>query len=140
MRKHLLVIDDERAIRSILARQLDLYGFDVHCCESGEAGLAYVNNSLKTGKIDVILLDWVMPNMSGLDVLAALKNSLRTCDIPVFMLTSNSRASEIDEAFALGADDYIVKPFSAKLIGSTIDLKLFKLREKKRNLAGLESI
>jgi DNA-binding response OmpR family regulator len=138
MKKNLVVIDDERAIRSILERQLGLYGFNVHCCESGEEGLKFIQSLVKTRKIDVILLDWMMPEMLGLEVLATLKDNHETRDIPVFMLTSKSKVNEIDEAFDMGADDFIVKPFRVKLIGSTIDLKLFKLQEKKQKLAGVK--
>lgn len=136
MVKHLVVIDDEMAIRRILERQLPLYEFEVHGCESGAEGLKYVMNLIKTTKIDVILLDWMMPEMSGLDVLALLKRHRKTRDIPVFMLTSKSKVDDIDKAYEMGADDYITKPLRVKLIGSIVDRKLFNLREKKEQLIG----
>jgi two-component system alkaline phosphatase synthesis response regulator PhoP len=126
MKRHLVVIDDEKAIRSILGRQLSLCDFEVHGCESGKEGLKYVETLIETTPIDVILLDWMMPNMSGLDVLAKLKSHRKMRDIPVFMLTSKIKVDDLDKAYDLGADNYITKPFSVKTIGSIINFKLSK--------------
>ncbi|NQV32455.1 MAG: response regulator [Phycisphaeraceae bacterium] len=137
MKKNIVVIDDEMAIRSILERQLSLYGFEFYGCETGEEGLECVMNLAKTTTVDVVLLDWMMPKMSGLEVLTKLKRRSLTCDIPVFMLTSKTKMDDLDEAFDNGADNYITKPFSVKSIGSTINLKLAKLQEKKDKLMGV---
>ena len=137
MKKHIVVIDDERAIRSILGRQLPLYDYEVHCCDSGQAGLDHVMALVRTTEIEVILLDWMMPEMSGLEVLVKLKRRSLTRDIPIFMLTSKSKMDDLDMAFDMGADNYITKPFRVSLIGSIINLKLAKLREKKKKLEGV---
>jgi DNA-binding response OmpR family regulator len=137
MKRHLVVIDDEKVIHSILERQLPVYDFEVHGCESGEEGLKYLKTLIKTTPIDVILLDWMMPNMSGLDVLAKLKRHRLMRDIPVFMLTSKSKLDDIDKAYDMGADNYITKPFSANSIGSIINLKLSKLK-KRKELTGVK--
>ena len=137
MEKHVVVIDDEKAIRSILDSRLSLCGFEVHCCESGKEGLKFVMNHIKTTPIDVILLDWMMPHMTGLEVLAKLKRHRKTRDIPVFMLTSKSSVDDLDEAYATGADNFIIKPFRGKSIGKTIELKLIGIREKKNRLLGV---
>jgi two-component system phosphate regulon response regulator PhoB len=137
MEKQVVVIDDEKAIRSILERQLPLYNFRVHSCETGTEGLKTIETLVKTTGVDVILLDWIMPEMSGLEVLAILKARRKTRDIPVFMLTSKSKVGDIDMAYDIGADDYITKPFKVKLIGSTVDRKLFSLRDKSELLTGV---
>jgi DNA-binding response OmpR family regulator len=137
MKRHLVVIDDEKVIHSILDRQLPVYDFKVHGCESGKEGLKYVKTLIKTTPIDVILLDWMMPHMSGLDVLAKLKCHRLMRDIPVFMLTSKSKLDDIDKAYDMGADNYITKPFSANSIGSIINLKLSKLK-KRKELTGVK--
>ena len=139
MKKQIVVIDDEKAIRAILARQLSLDGFEVHCCETGKEGLDCVMNLVETTQIDVILLDWMMPQMSGLEVLTLLKRRQQTHDIPVFMLTSKGSMDDLDEAFDTGADNYIAKPFRVKLIGETIHLKLASLRKKREKLVGVKS-
>lgn len=137
MRKHMVVIDDEKAIHAILERQLPLYGFEVHSCEVGKDGVKYVKSLLKRTQVDVILLDWMMPTMSGLDVLTALKRNRKTRDIPVFMLTSKSKVDDLDKAYDMGADGFIIKPFKVKMVGSSINLKLAKIEEKKQALAGV---
>ena len=92
---------------------------------------------VNTTKIEVILLDWMMPQMSGLEVLSKLKRRRKTRDIPVFMLTSKSKMDDLDKAFDMGADNYITKPCRVSLIGETIDFKLAKLRAKKEKLKGV---
>ena len=86
---------------------------------------------VNTTKIEVILLDWMMPQMSGLEVLSKLKRSRKTRDIPVFMLTSKNKMDDLDKAFDMGADNYITKPFRVTLIADTINLKLARLEKKK---------
>jgi CheY-like chemotaxis protein len=137
MKRQLVVIDDEKAVRSILERQLPVDDFEVHGCESGKEGLKYLKTLVKTTPIDVILLDWMMPNMSGLDVLAKLKCHRKLRDIPVFMLTSKSKMDDIDKAYEVGADNYITKPFKANTIGIIINLKLSKLK-KRKELTGVK--
>ncbi len=74
----------------------------------------------------MILLDWMMDVMDGLEVLSELKHDKRTKGIPVFMMTAKSKIGEIDRAFELGADDYITKPFSVMQLGKTVKEKLLK--------------
>jgi two-component system phosphate regulon response regulator PhoB len=80
---------------------------------------------------DVILLDWMLPGMNGLEVLTELKHDKRTEHIPVFMLTAKGMASDIDRAFDMGADDYITKPFDPRLLGEIIKKKLEELKKVK---------
>jgi len=137
MEKHVVVIDDEKAIHRILESRLSLCGFTVHCCATGKEGLKYVMNLIKTTTIEVILLDWMMPKMSGLEVLVKLKRHRKTRDIPVFMLTSKSSVDDLDKAYDLGADNFVIKPFMGKSIGKTIELKLIRIQEKKEQLLGV---
>ena len=124
-----LIVEDEEHIRNILEYNLRLDGFDVHMAEDGPTGLELARNK----KFKVILLDWMMPEMSGLEVLSELKRDNRTEDVPVFMLTAKGMMGDIDRAFSAGADDYITKPFSAKELGSIIKQKL----EKCKNRSGV---
>jgi len=75
-------------------------------------------------KPDVILLDWMMPEMNGLEVLSELKHNGKTEDIPVFMLTAKEIMGDIERAFEIGADDYLTKPFDPAQLGKTIKRKL----------------
>lgn len=114
-----LVIDDEEHIRTILEYNLRLDGFEVYLAENGRMGLELARKK----KPALVLLDWMMPEMDGLEVLSELKYDGRTEDIPVFMLTAKGMIGDIERAFELGADDYITKPFEPEKLGQTIKKK-----------------
>jgi DNA-binding response OmpR family regulator len=104
-----LVIDDDVTIRTLLEGTLVHKGFKVFSVSNGYDGL----DIAKTEGIDVILLDWVMPEMDGMEVLVELKRNSDTMHIPVFMLTGRDDSKDIDLAIGKGAVDYIVKPFNS---------------------------
>ena len=120
-----LVIDDEAGLRKSVEYNLHLDGFEVHTAEDGPSG---IKAALKL-KPDVILLDVMMPGMDGLHVLSTLKRNPRTSHIPVIMLTAKNLIQDVSRAFALGADDYITKPFEGKKLGKTIKEKLEKRKK-----------
>ncbi|MDD5134636.1 MAG: response regulator [Phycisphaerae bacterium] len=103
-----LVIDDDAMIRKLLESTLSRKGFKVFAAENGLDGI----DLAKTENIDVVLLDWMMPEMDGMEVLAELKRNKDTMHIPVFMLTSKEDSKDIDLATSRGAIDYIIKPFN----------------------------
>lgn len=104
----ILCIDDEEDIRTMITDTLAEYGYLVIGISSGEDALVYLENE---GGADLILLDLMMPGLSGLEVLQLLKVNPQTCDIPVIMITADGQLSEKRDAFSLGAGDYLVKPF-----------------------------
>jgi len=104
-----LVIDDDAMIRSLLQNALVSKGFKVFTASSGLDGL----DIAKAQEIDIILLDWMMPEMDGMETLEELKRNSDTMYIPVLMLTSKDDSKDIDFAINKGAIDYIVKPFNA---------------------------
>ena len=105
-RSHILVVDDEEANRELLARRLLRKGFDVTCAEDGLQALA----AIRDGVFDLVLLDHMMPNLSGAQVLQSLRKTHSSSDLPVIMVTAESDSTRIVEALELGANDYIVKP------------------------------
>ena len=115
-----LVVEDEEHIRDILEYNLRLDGFEVYLAENGSVGLELARKH----KFKVILLDWMMPEMNGLEVLSELKHNSKTEHIPVFMLTAKGAIGDMDRAFDIGADGYITKPFDAFHLGDTIRKKL----------------
>ena len=117
-----LVVEDEAHIRRVLEYNLKLDGFIVYLAEDGAAGLKLAIDK----RPDVILLDWLMPLMNGLQVLTELKNNCKTEHIPVFMLTAKGMLSDVTQALDIGADDYITKPFNPVQLGKTIREKLEK--------------
>lgn len=108
-----LVIDDEELVRRALQRSLTLYGFKVHLASNGRAGVKLAQQN----KPEFILLDWMMPEMDGLEVLSELKHNELTEDIPVFMLTGKGMIGDVDQAYEIGADGYITKPLDLMDLG-----------------------
>ncbi|MBA7639338.1 Alkaline phosphatase synthesis transcriptional regulatory protein PhoP [subsurface metagenome] len=115
-----LVVDDEEHIRNILEYNLRLEGFEVYLAENGRTAIEHARQK----KPDVILLDWMMPEMDGLEVLSELKRDKTTENIPVFMLTAKGMANDVGKALLRGADDYIVKPFEPEELGEMVRHKL----------------
>ena len=115
-----LIVEDEEHIRGVLEYNLKLDGFDVYLAADGPTALELV----RSNRPDVVLLDWMMPGMDGLEVLARFKGDQATRDIPVFMLTAKGMLSEVGRAFEAGVDDYITKPFDPIRLGKLIRRKL----------------
>ncbi len=103
-----LVVDDEPVNREVLAQQLGSTGHEIMQASNGEEALALIE---QFGKPDVLLLDVMMPKMSGYEVLERLRKSYDAKDLPVLLLTAKNREEDLIEGFKRGASDYIVKPF-----------------------------
>ncbi len=116
----ILAVEDEEHIRNILKYNLELDGFEVYVAENGREGLELACQKTP----DVILLDWMLPEMTGLEVLSELKKDEQTKDIPVFMLTAKAMAGDMDQALREGANDYITKPFDSAKLGQIIKSKI----------------
>lgn len=119
-----LVIDDESDIRKLIKYNLIHDGFEVFMAENGPSGI----KAARKHKPHLILLDVMMPGMSGLEVLFNLKWNKKTRHIPVFMLTAKKSIGDREHAFARRADDYLTKPFEGEKLGTTIKEKLAKLK------------
>lgn len=120
-----LIVEDEELVRKALKRSLQLYGFRVYLAEDGRAGLKLAEEK----KPAFILLDWMMPGMDGLEVLAELKHNEPTERIPVFMLTGRGMMGDLDQAFEIGADGYITKPADLSELGRIVKAKWEKYQK-----------
>jgi len=110
--KHCLVVDDSRVIRKVACRILEDLSFATEEAEDGATALAACRRAMP----DMVLLDWNMPNMNGIEFLRALRNErLGDRPIVVFCTTENDIA-HITEALGAGADEYIMKPFDRDII------------------------
>ncbi|TVP45730.1 MAG: response regulator [Halomonas sp.] len=107
-----LVVDDEPNIVLSLEFLMEQAGFEVVTAEDGEQALARVNDTHP----DLLLLDISLPGMSGFDVLERLRGEEATLNLPIIMLTAHGRDVEREKGMALGADDYITKPFSTQTL------------------------
>lgn len=103
--KRILLVEDDDSLASVYVTRLEAEGFDVRRVADGEEALA----NARTYKPDLVVLDVMMPKVSGFDVLDILRNTPETANLKVIMLTALSQESDQERAKSLGADDYLVK-------------------------------
>ena len=111
----ILLVEDDIGLATVYKARLEAEGFEVFHCDNGESALS---DAVKF-KPDLILLDVMMPKISGFDVLDILRNTPATVNIKVIMLTALSQPKDVEKAKQLGADDYLVK--SQVVIADVID-------------------
>jgi two-component system phosphate regulon response regulator PhoB len=121
----ILVIEDEESIRELIRYNLQREGWRVVDVRTGEEGLA----SLRSISTDIILLDLMLPGLDGLEVCRRLKRDPATAGIPVVMLTARGEESDVVAGLELGADDYVTKPFSPKVLVARIKAVLRRRQE-----------
>ncbi|KPP88453.1 MAG: phosphate-responsive two component signal transduction system response regulator PhoB [Rhodobacteraceae bacterium HLUCCA08] len=121
---HVLIVEDEPAQREVLGYNLEAEGFRTSRAEDGEQALVLVDEDPP----DVIVLDWMLPNVSGIEVCRQLKMRPETRDVPIIMLSA--RSEEIDKVRGLetGADDYVVKPYSVSELMARVRSQLRRVR------------
>jgi DNA-binding response OmpR family regulator len=112
----ILVVDDDPDICALLEFRLGGLGYDVVVEHNGEAALA----ALEQQPVDLVLLDWMMPRMGGLDVCLTVRTDDRFLRVPVLMLTAKAQEADVQRGLAAGADDYILKPFSPREVAARV--------------------
>ena len=110
VRPTILVIEDEEAQRLILQHNLEEAGYEVICAEDGEIGWELITDY----RPDLIVLDWMMPKLSGLELCRRIKSSAKTKNTPIIMLSARSEEVDRIRGLDIGADDYVSKPYSIK--------------------------
>lgn len=110
--KRIVVIEDEPDILEIISYNLKREGFDVACALDGVEGLTLVRDSMP----NLVLLDLMLPGMDGLDICRCLKGDERTQSIPIIMVSAKGEESDLVLGLGIGADDYVPKPFSPKVL------------------------
>ena len=115
-KNHILVVDDEKAILELIQFNLEQNGFQVTTVKTGETAL----KKARLIEPDLIVLDLMLPGIDGLDVCRILKSDKDTEDISVIMLTAKGSEEDIVKGLELGADDYLTKPFSPKVLVARI--------------------
>jgi two-component system phosphate regulon response regulator PhoB len=126
-----LVVEDESAQREILAYNLEAEGFRVAAAENGEEALVLVDEVAP----DIIVLDWMLPNVSGIEVCRRLKARADTRSVPIIMLSA--RSEEVDRVRGLetGADDYVIKPYSVVELMARVRTQLRRTRPSSVGVA-----
>jgi len=120
--RQLLIIEDDIDIRDLITFKLAQVGFEVRAESDGEAGLAAASLT----RPDLVLLDLMMPKLSGLDVCRRLRATPATAQTPILMLTAKAQEADVELGFATGATDYIVKPFSPRELVSRVQSILLR--------------
>lgn len=119
--KKILLVEDDTALSNVYKSRLEMEGFKTHAVNNGEDALSVAMEF----KPDLILLDAMMPKISGFDVLDILRNTPETSDIRIIMLTALSQPKDKERAESLGVDDYLVK--SQVVIGDVVERVKFHL-------------
>jgi two-component system phosphate regulon response regulator PhoB len=125
----ILVVEDEPAIRELVVLNLQQAGHRAVVADSAEQALAVIREALP----DMILLDWMLPGMSGVELARRLKADGRTRDVPIIMLTARGDEQDKITGLEIGADDYITKPFSPREMNARIKAVL---RRRAPQMAG----
>jgi two-component system alkaline phosphatase synthesis response regulator PhoP len=121
----ILVVDDEQDILELLKYRLSREGYSVSCLDSGEEAV----RTARRDRPDLVVLDLMLPGFDGLEVCKIMKNDPATRDIPIIMLTAKGEESDVIVGLELGADDYVTKPFSSRVLAARIKAVL-KRRKK----------
>jgi two-component system alkaline phosphatase synthesis response regulator PhoP len=111
-KEHILVVEDEEDIQELLKYNLAKEGYRITLAATGEAAV----NEARSIVPDLILLDLMLPRMDGLEVCRLLRSDSRTITVPIVMLTAKGEESDVVTGLEVGADDYIIKPFSPKVV------------------------
>ena len=111
-KEKIIVVDDEEDILELVKYNLEREGFQITCAESGEKALQRTQDEPP----DLIVLDLMLPGIDGLEVARRLKQDQKTAVIPIVMLTAKGEEADIVTGLELGADDYITKPFSPRVL------------------------
>lgn len=115
-----LVVDDSKAIRTILAKTLKELGFEV--CEAADGREALEVIEAEKATVQLVLLDWNMPEMNGLDLLKRLRQAPEFASLVIVMVTTEAELKHIAEALDAGANEYVMKPFTKDIIVGKIQL------------------
>lgn len=134
--KRILVVEDEQDIADLIAFNLEQEGYRVESVSSGEDGLSRAKSALP----DLIVLDIMLPEMNGLDVCRALRSDRTTQSIPIIMLTARDEEIDVVTGLEVGADDYITKPFSPKVLVARIRAVLRRGIETEGNTSSVEKL
>lgn len=124
MAPHVLVVEDEEALAQLLKYNLEKEGYRVTVAEDGEEALILVDES----NPDLVLLDWMLPKVPGIEVCRRLRARSDARNIPIVMLTARGEESERVRGLDMGADDYVVKPFSTQELMARVRAVIRRIR------------
>ena len=115
-----MVVDDSRTIRIILTKMLSELGFQVYPACDGKEALEVVER--EKGKFSVIMADWNMPEMNGLELVKRVRSDRRLASVPIMMISTETETRQVMAALEAGANEYVMKPFSRDIIAGKLRL------------------
>src|ERR1700712_4429235 len=124
MTPHILVVEDEDSLATLLQYNLEKEGYDVALAGDGEEALLLVDERLP----DLVVLDWMLPKVSGIEVCRRLRQKTETRNLPIIMLTARGEESDRIRGLDTGADDYVLKPVSMSELAARARAVLRRLR------------
>src|ERR671935_2328737 len=127
MSARIMVVEDEEALTTLLRYNLETEGYEVETVERGDDA----DTRLKERVPDLVVLDWMLPGLSGIELCRRLRARPETKQLPIIMLTARGEESERVRGLATGADDYIVKPFSVPELLARIRSLLRRARPER---------
>jgi two-component system, chemotaxis family, chemotaxis protein CheY len=115
-----LIVDDSKTIRVLLCRFLNELGYETCEAANGLEGLKVMES--EQNKIDVVLADWNMPEMNGLDMLKRVRQNPDLASLKVIMVTTETELDNVSSALEAGADEYVMKPFTKEIVRTKLEL------------------
>jgi DNA-binding response OmpR family regulator len=120
----ILIAEDDDEIRALIMFKLTTAGFEVSGVGDGDSAVLMAESIAP----DLVILDWMMPRMNGIDACLALRKNPSFSALPIILLTAKGQEADVERGFAAGADDYIVKPFSPRELTRRIEALLSRTR------------
>ncbi len=120
MSSQILVVEDESGIRQLIQDALDGHGYDMVMCNNAMTARNHLSHSTP----DLAIIDWMMPQVSGIELITSMRKNEATGNLPIIMLTARSTEDDTIDGLAAGADDFITKPFSPRELLSRVQAAL----------------
>ena len=124
MKPYILIAEDEKPVEELLQYNLEREGYECGAAEDGEEAMIQVEERVP----DLILLDWMLPKVSGIEVCRRVRNGSDTANVPIIMLTARTEESDRIRGLDTGADDYVTKPFSTTEVVARIRAVMRRIR------------
>ena len=131
-KKRILIVEDDRDISELIRYNLEREGYDVSALFEGDGAFDHVSKR----KPDLVLLDLMLPGTDGIEICRLIKNEDKTKDTPIIMLTAKGEESDVVVGLHMGADDYITKPFSPKVLTARVKAVLRRTTQNLSAAAG----
>jgi len=131
MSAQILVVEDESGVRQLIKDALSGQGYDIVMCNNALTAKAQLSQSTP----DLAIVDWMMPQVSGIELISSMRKNDATGNLPIIMLTARSTENDTIEGLEAGADDYITKPFSPRELNSRVQAALRRSAGHNQNNA-----